>query len=103
MLTRQKGTAGLAPHEVDFLLGVHRSAADVARLRAAGIRYNAFYRFMADRMPAMEFRALWTQHGAFLRAEAKRRRITPRDPHDFGPIDQSGRAFWVARQERTRC
>jgi hypothetical protein len=103
MLTRrQEPGATLTHHEVDFLLGVSRSSEDVARLRAAGIDYHKFYQFQADAMPVAQFRALWARHGAYLRAEATRRGISAPDPSEYGPVDRTGRAYWIWRHEQRR-
>lgn len=96
MLRRQqrRGASGtLAAHEIDFLLGVRRPMAEIERLRAAGVAYNPLHRFVADSMPVAQFRALWGEHGAFLRAEATRRGIPVPDPNEFN----SHRA-WVYRR-----
>ena len=105
MLTRHGSSSSpdvLALHEADYLLGVRRPMDEIERLRAEGIEYNTLYRFRADSMPVAEFRALWAEHGAFLRAEAKRRGIPLPDPQEYA-LDQSRRAFWIYKQERTRC
>ena len=107
MLKRRSHVAagsGLPAHMVDFLIGVRRSVEEIDQLRKVGVRYNAFYTFAADRMPRAEFLALWAAHGAFLRAEANRRRIAPPDPTTYRLVD-GGRAFWDLRrfQPRPRC
>jgi hypothetical protein len=101
---RYGGAEALALHEIDFLLAVSRSSAEIEHLRAAGVHYNAFYAFAADRMPVSAFRALWHAHGPFLRAEAARRGIPVSDPDTFGPVD-GGRSFWVWHrfEQRSRC
>jgi hypothetical protein len=104
MLTRHRrgNSEALALHEIDFLLGVRRPVEAIDQLRKAGVRYNRFYQFRADSMPVAEFRDLWAEHGAFLRAEARRRGVEAPNPDEYGPVD-SGRAFWVWRQDRTPC
>jgi len=97
---QRRGASGtLAAHEIDFLLGVRRSREEIARLRADGIAYNPLYRFLADSMPVAQFRALWAEHGAALRVEAKRRGIAAPNPDEYGPVD-GNRAFWVSRRYR---
>lgn len=99
MLTRQQRRGGsgtaLAAHEIDFLLGVRRPRAEIEGLHAAGIAYNPLYRFTAGSMPKAAFMALWNEHGAFLRAEAKRRGIPVPDPNEY--VD-GHRGLWLYRQ-----
>jgi len=76
MLKRRSHVAaggGLPLHLVDFLLGVRRGVREIEQLTAAGIRYDSFFEF--TEMPGEEWQRLWREHGAALRAEAKRRGI----------------------------
>jgi hypothetical protein len=76
------GATALPLHESDFLLGISRSSAAIAALKAQGIAYNAFYNFAADRMPVAEFRgggrSIAPSFSRRWRASGSKRRIRSR-------------------------
>ena len=69
-----RGCSGVLPlHAIDFLLGVNRTADEIAKFHAEGISYDAFFPF--DELCTRDYAALWQKHRTFLRAEARRRGI----------------------------
>jgi len=90
------GGGPLPVHVVDFLLGYDRTPAEIDALHAAGTAYDPFAQFTLDTMPREELLGLWREHGAYLRAEARRSGIDVPDPETYQPYPLG---CWVRSRE----
>ena len=70
-MLRRRSRSTLPLHVVDYLLGVSRTADEIAAMQAAGIDYDAFYEF--EPASDAELAQLRQTHRAELGAEAARR------------------------------
>ena len=72
-IRREHAAEALPLYVIDYLLGFNRPASEIHAMHTRGVVYDVFFQF--DPMPDDLFQSLWRQHGAFLKAEAKRRGI----------------------------